>query len=332
MAGKLISLLAVLVVLSLPARAGAQGLAQGVIEGQVVNQTPGGGSVAALDVSLITLAEGEKGETRTTKTDSEGKFRFSAVPVEHRYLVGVNYMEVAYYYPVEFAAGETTKFIQIPVCDTTTSDRAIRIVMRHVVLRAEEGFFSVKEVIWLANQGDRIYVGSEASRVEGRQGTLVFTLPAGASDFAVPEGSVEDYLVVDSTKVINTLLFPPGEKQLVYSYRLPRPSSGELVINLHIDYPTDALDVIVMGEGIEVASTRLTPAEPPTEAEAQFIHFRGENLSRNDIVDVRLSSIRGGTNWAFVIIGIVAAGLILGLVTRLVRRRGHIQEGQGEYQ
>ena len=307
-----------------PGNLAAQGSEQGVIEGQVVNETEGGGSVAGLDVALIALVEGEIRESQTSQTDEEGRFRFTDILVAESYLVRVCYMQIDYYYPIDFSTDETEKSIEVPVCDTTTSDQAIRVHLLHVVLRAEDGYFSVTEVMWLLNEGDKTYVGSEETSFGEIQGTLVFALPEGATDFGVPEESVGDYFLVDNTTVTNTLVFPPGEKEIVFSYILDSPDSGELAIELFADYPTDVLHVMVQGKDVEVASTRLTPAEPiATETGEQFIHFTGDSLARGDTVDIRLSSVPGGDdNPLFTILGAIAAVLIIGLGAYLLVRRG----------
>ena len=319
---KLIYILVILLAIGLPGNLSAQDSEQGVIEGQVVNETDGGGSVAGLDVALIALIEGEARETQTGKTDGEGKFRFTDISVSQSYLVRACYMQIDYYYPIEFSAGETEKSIEIPVCDTTTSDQAIRVYLLHVILHAEDGYFSVTEVMWLLNDGDKAYIGSEETSFGEIQGTLVFTLPEGATDFGVPEESVGDYFLIDNTTVTNTLVFPPGEKEIIFSYRLGAPDSGDLLIELLADYSTDALHVMVQGEDIEVASTQLTPVDPIVmETGEQFIHFTGDSFNRGDTVDIRLSSLSGDTNSILIILGIIAAVVIIGLGTYFLKRR-----------
>ncbi|HEY32071.1 MAG TPA: hypothetical protein G4O10_03060 [Dehalococcoidia bacterium] len=319
---KLIYLSVILLALVLPGNVSAQGIEQGVIEGQVVNETEGGGSVADLDVALIALVDGEAREILTDITDGEGKFRFTDISVAETYLVRVCYMQIDYYYPIEFSADETEKSIEVPVCDTTTSDQSIRAYFLKVILHAEDGYFSVTEVIWLLNDGDKTYIGSEETSFGEIQGTLVFTLPEGATDFEVLEESVGDYFLIDNTTVTNTLIFPPGEKEIIFSYNLDTPSSGDLVIELFTDYPTDALHVMVQGEDIEVASTRLNPADPiMMDTGEQFIHFVGDSLSRGDTVDIRLSSLAGDTNSTPIILGAIAAVVIIGFGTYYLMRK-----------
>jgi hypothetical protein len=319
---KLICILVIILAVVLPGNVSAQDSEQGVIEGQVVNETEGGGSVSGLDVVLITSVDGETDEVQTVQTDGEGRFRFTDVSVAQSYLVRVCYMRVDYYYPLDFDDGETEKTIEVPVCDTTTDDQAISVYLLHVILGAEDGYFSVTEVMVLLNEGDKTFVGSEETNFGGIQGTLVFTLPEGATNFGVLEESVGDYYIVDDNTVTNTLVFPPGEKEIIFYYNMDIPSSGDLAIELLMDYPTDALHVLVQGEDIEVSSTQLNPADPIViETGEQYIHFVGDSLNRGDTVDIRLSSSSGDTNSILIIIGIMVAVVIIGVGTYFLMRR-----------
>jgi len=314
---RFIAILVVLIILGLPGTTFAQESAEGAINGQVINGTEGGGSVAGIEVTLITYINDVISETRTTKTDKEGKFQFDNVATEHEYLVSVRYVEVDYYYPVVFDPGETTAYVEIGVCDTTTSDQAIRIGLAHTIINIEEESLQVTEVFWLVNDGDRTYTGTD--------GVLVFTLMEGATVFEAPQELMPDYQFLDNNRVAYLVPFPPGERQLVYSYRLTKPSSNELAIPLEVHYPTDVLELMIAGEDIEVAVTQLAPAEPVvTDTGERFIHFQGENLPRGTVVNLRLSNVSGSSVpysvILYVIIGVVIAGIAVYLMKRMRKR------------
>ena len=134
-----ITILAVLFTFGLATAALAQGSTEGVINGQVINDTKGGSSVAGIDVSLITYINDVIAGMRTTKTDREGKFQFGRVATEHKYLVSAKYMEVDYYCSAAFDPGETKTYVEVMVCDATTSDEAIRVRLAHAIITVEEG-------------------------------------------------------------------------------------------------------------------------------------------------------------------------------------------------
>jgi hypothetical protein len=314
---RLVAVLLVFLMFGLPLTALAQEPADGVINGQVVNGTEGGGSVAGIEITLITYVDEVVEETRTTETDEEGAFRFDNVATEHEYLVSANYMEVDYYYPVIFEPGETVAFVEVGVCDATTSDEAIRVGMSHIIVGVEEEGIQVTEVFWLVNDGDRTYVGTE-----GAEGVLVFTLPEGALSFGAPPELMLDYQFITDNKVTYLVPFPPGERQLLFSYMLAKPGSTEFTIPLEVDYPTDGLELMVEGENIEVATAQLAPAEPVIIGTGErFIHFRGENLPRGTVLDLRFYDVAGGIDLPLVIIGVVIAVIVIGIAVYLLKRR-----------
>jgi hypothetical protein len=304
-----------------PVAALAQESGIGNISGQIVNGTEGGGSVAGIEVSLITYVNGVAGEARTTIADSKGKFQFEDVTTDNEYLVSTEYMDVNYYYSVAFEAGETTVYVEVGVCDSTDSDEAVRVEQAHTIINAEENDLLVTEVFVLLNDGDKTYVGTN--------GVLVFTLPQGAIDFQAPQEQAPDYEFLDNNRVTYLVPFPPGERQIIYAYTLPVLSHDGLTIPLQVDYPTDVLDIMVAGEDIEVAVTQLTPADPiVTGTGERFIHFHGENILRNTVINLSLSHLSDGGSPFFVILWVIIAVVIIGIAVYLLKRwrRGKTNE------
>jgi hypothetical protein len=312
---RLIVILAILLAFGLPATALAQEPGEGVINGQVVNGTEGGGSVAEVKVVLITYAGDTIAETGTAITDDEGQFRFDNIPIDDEHLVTARYMGVDYYYPVVFEPGEKTTYVEFGVCDATTSDQAIRIGMAHTVMDVEEDSLEITEVYWLVNDGDMTYVGTD--------GVLVFALPEGAIGFEAPEELMPDYQLLDDNRVTYLVPFPPGERQLVYSYRLVKPDSDEFAIPLEISYPTDSYELMVGGEEIEVAVTQLAPADPIFASDGErFIHFWGEDLPRGTVINLSLSSLSESGGAFLTILWIIIAAVVIAGITFYLLKKG----------
>jgi hypothetical protein len=308
----LIVILSILLIFGLPVEALAQEPADGVINGQVINGTEGGSSVAEVEVILITYVDDVVAGTRTAKTDEKGEFQFDNVVIEYEYLISAKYMEVYYYYSVAFEPGETTAYVEVGVCDATTSDESIRVGLAHIIVTVEEESIQLTEVFWLVNDEDRTYVGTD--------GVLVFTLPEGALSFEAPQELMLDYQFLKDNKVTYLVPFPPGERQLVFSYMLAKPDSAEFTIPLEVDYPTDSLELMVEGEDIEVAVDQLAPAEPViTDTGERFIHFWGENLSRGMVLNLHLHDTSGGSNLLIVILGVIIVVIIAGIAVYLMK-------------
>lgn len=312
----LIAILLVLLLSGLPVPTQAQEPANGVINGQVINGTESGHGVDDIEITLITYVDGMVAETRTTKTDAEAKFQFDDVALENQYVVSAKHMEVDYYYLVTFDPGVTTTYVEVGVCDTTSSDEAISVALAHIIIDVEEESLQITEVFWLVNDGDRTYVGTD--------GVLAFTLPEGWFGFEAPQELVSDYKFIDDYRITYLVPFPPGERQLVYSYRLAKPDSAEFPIPLEIDYPTENLELMIEGEDIEVAINQLAPAEPViTGTGERFIHFRGVNIPSGTVIDLSLCNL-SSNDWMvsvilWIIIGIAMA--IVCLAVYMVKRR-----------
>jgi len=311
-----IAILAIFLFAGLPAGALAQEPVEGTISGQVINGTEGGGSVGGTVVSLLVYVDGLLSDTRTAVSDSEGKFEFVNINMEHTYLVSASYMDVDYYYPVVFEPGETVAYVEVGVCDTTTSDDNIRVGLTRKIVDFDDENLSVTEVYWLMNDGDRTYVGTD--------GVLFFPLPQGAYSFEAPEELMIDYQLLDGDMVTYLVSFPPGERQLIYSYKLPGGDSDRLDIALAVNYPTDFLELLVAGDGVEVAVGQLAPVEPVVaDSGERYLYFRGQNFSPDEVINVHLSGLSGGGGFPFyvlwIIIGVAVAVLAIYVVRRMLK-------------
>lgn len=311
---RIIFILAALCLIGWPAAVQGQEPTGGEINGQVVNGTEGGGSVAGVEVTLITYVDDMISDTTTTITDGEGRFRFSDVAREHAYLVSAKYMDVDYYYPVAFESGEETARVEVGVCDVTDSDRDIGVGLAHTMINVAEDSLKVTAVYRLYNDSDTTYVGAD--------GSSVFTLPEGAFAFEAPQELVIDYELLEDNRVAYLVPFPPGERQLVYAYSLPRPDDAEFNLPLKIDYATESLELMIAGDGIEVSLNELAPADPVVnDAGERFIHFQGKDLPRDTVVNIRLSGRNGDGGFPLYILWIIIAALVIGIAVYLLKRK-----------
>jgi hypothetical protein len=296
----------------------AQDTGEGTVEGQVLNGTAGGGSVAGVEVTLISYINDALGDTTTATTDDTGNFRFDGVNPEHQYIVTIRYMGVDYYYPVEFESGAAA-YVEVGVCDTTNSDDLIRAGINHKIVEIEAESLKITEVLWLVNDGDKTYVRPD--------GVLDFTLPRGASGFEAPEELLIDFQLLGENTVTYLVPFPPGERQIIYSYRLDKPDGDELDISLVVDYPADSVELLVDGDDIEVSVGQLAPAEPVITGDGErFIHFHGENIPRGMTINLRIENLSSQSGFPlyviWIIIGVVIAVTAVFMVIRRRKRGG----------
>ncbi len=311
-----LSVFLIILFLLLPVQALAQESDEGEILGQVINDTAGG-SVGGVPVTLIIYVDNQLADTATTVTDSNGEFSFTNIDMRHTYLISVKYEEVDYYYQVVFEPGETTVYVTAGVCDVTTSDEAIRIGKAHAVIELEEEF-RITEVFWLFNDGNRTLTGTDS--------VLVFTLPDGAYDFGAPQELMIDYQLLDNNRLTYLVPFPPGERQLIFSYSLARLDDDEISIPVTVDYPADSLEIMVAGEDIEVVVSRLAPADPVFgETGERFIHFEGANITRSSTIEVTISGLAAGTSVP-IAVWIIVAAIVCGAIIYLLSSKGKGKE------
>jgi hypothetical protein len=307
-------LAAFLVLSGTAAPAYAQDSGEGTIIGQVVNGTEGGGSVAGIEIMLLYYFNDTLVGTTAARTDDEGNFQYDGVSLENQYIVTANYMDVDYYYPVEFESGAATARVQVNVCDATENDDLIRVGITHKIVTLEAENLQITEFLWLVNDGDMTYFR--------RNGVLVFTLPEGAFGFIAPQELMVDFQLLGNYMVTYLVPFPPGERQLVFTYKLAKPDSRKFEIPLAIDYPTDTVEIMVGGEDIEVSVSQLAPAEPIVTDDGQrFMHFHGENFSRNTVINLSISDLSGGSGFPFYIFWIIIPVAVAGTVVFVVVRK-----------
>lgn len=309
-----------IMLLALPGVSMADEPASGTIVGQVVNGSEDGGSVVDLDVTLFTFVDRQLAEEGTlSTTDSDGKFRFSdlATDTAHAYRVLVRYQGVEYpSEPIVFPTGETDRPVGVTVFETTTSEEAVKVALAHTIIKFEEDVIVMTEVFQFINEGDRTFIGSGVPLAHEERSILTFSLPPGSTNVDAPMGLIQ----VDDMTLVDVMPFIPGNRQVVYSYSLPRPDLSEYVFSLQVGYPTDKLDVMIQGEGIEAASDQLTTGQ--SMGDVEFIRLTGQQLSRGEILEIRLSGLSKGSGTTVYSIGsTIAAVVILIIIVYLLRRK-----------
>ena len=177
---KRIILLVVILTLSLTAPALAAEPDSGIIEGQVVNGTEGGSSVADQNITLNIYLNDAEVDSTTAKTDAQSRFVFEGLSTElgYSYQVTLNFQQADYTGDwISFDDGETNEFTEVTVYDSTTSDEAIRVAMAHTIIYVEQGSLEVVEYYLFVNETDRTYIGSTMATADGTKETRRFSLP-----------------------------------------------------------------------------------------------------------------------------------------------------------
>jgi hypothetical protein len=159
----------------------------------------------------------------STTTDRNGRYQFSvpAPDTAARYFVSVEHHDIGYFSsPLPAAPGSADTFPAIVVYDTSYSRPTIELRERHIIVRGEDvdGTRQIIEFLTLGNSGRFTRIAQDTSTPVW-QGVL----PLGAAQMAVGESDVGTGAVYGrGGRLAVAAPIPPGEKQLLFSYVVPR--------------------------------------------------------------------------------------------------------------
>ena len=274
----LICLLATLSLL-VPMSIGVWAQGSGVIEGQVLNATPGGATVENVTITLWILDGQEQKVLQEETTDGEGKFRFQGLDTEgYSYQLQVDHQGVSYWSDVAtFSEGEDTLSIPVTVYDTTTDDADLWVEKAHLILDFQAGTILLQEVQILLNNGNKTYVSPGG---EGGE-TIHFPLPQGAANLQLMKGMMACCVAQTEKGFAYTRPVFPGVQEFFFSYELPYQSPS-YTLSKEIAYPTSSLDVLVADVGVEVTAPGLTAQEPLSLQGRRYLHLTGQGLTPAD--------------------------------------------------
>ncbi len=320
-----VALLVTILLLSLTVSASAAEPGQGIVEGQLVNGTEGGRSVADIEVTLKTYLNNDEVGSTSDKTDAEGRFVFDSLATESGYSYQITaFFEEADYSSdwLDFNDGETTKFIEVTVYDSTTSDETIKIATAHTVIYIGPDSLQVEEYYLFANEADRTYIGSKEISTDGKKETLRFSLPKEAFETEYLLGLMGCCIIDNQDGFVDTMPVLPGAREIAYSYEIDH-SSGKYTFSWNVEYPTLRYDLLIQGEGIAVNSSQLSAKEPAEINGIQYQHFSGQDLVAGEILVAQLSGLpetnnQGTVTWVVIGVTVLVGGFFF---TRLMRKK-----------
>lgn len=292
------------------------------ISGRLVNKTPGGQSVAGVEVVHGLEESGQGKEEHRTFTDRQGGFRFDNVSSG----AGLRYRLTVRYQGAEYTASAPTaegagKDLAIPVWDGTTDAGKIRVTRHHLIAESVPEGVKVQEFLVVQNEGDRAFIGSRT--VPGdRRATLEFTLPQGFTQVRYEDGLMECCIVPAEQGFVDTMDVKPGTRELMFSYQLS-PKADPYRLLRRLDYATEEVDLFVAPVNLKVSSENLTYGEKISGQGREYLRFSGRRLDRGALLAVDLAGLpRSSVAWKWLV---YAAAVLLiggGFAYPLARRRG----------
>lgn len=192
-----------------------------LVSGRVIRLS-GGDTVAlvAARVVLHRIGREVQGPLDSTRTGARGDFRFRwSADTGSVYLLSSPYAGIEYFSTPVHLNGTLPDTGVLLVVSDTSSSAILATVSRHLVISkpAPDGTRATLEIVMLANQGATTRVAPDSTTP-----VWVARLPAGAISFQPGNGDVAAEAM--ESRNDSVMLFAPvapGEKQLIYTYKLP---------------------------------------------------------------------------------------------------------------
>ena len=292
-----------------------------VLAGRVLRVTLGGDSVPLAGAFVVGHHVGAQGQgpVDSVRTDAAGRFRIGVARPDTGglYVVSSRYRGIGYFGdPVAPQDRAQSAALTLVVYDTSAAGPALTVALRHLVLPTPDadGSHRVLDIFQVHNAGTTTRVVADSNGTTWR-----VRLPAGIVNFVLGESDVSPAAVRrEGDEMLVSAPFPPGDKQVLASYTLPR---GTRELRIPIDQPTARFDLLAEDSASSASGPGVSTA-PPLQLEGRtFRRFAAERLTGGAVVTLRLAAAAdAGRRFTWLIV--VGAGLGLGaaLVYFLGRR------------
>jgi len=227
-----------------------------LVQGFLSNRTTGEPGPEGIEVMLHAWDESGAARGMVHSVSGPRGGKFEGVTVEE----GLFFAVMAVYQGATnlsetFVADEDGRLpeIEVPIYETTTDTTDINIDLLHLVIGTGQGGLMVAEYYALSNHGGRTVVNSGALE-QGREDTLVFTLPPHAANISFPSANPKRYRVFPGGFADTSGISPGvGTSQVVLTYVLPYEES--LTLTRLIPFDINEIKVFIphqLGLQVEV--------------------------------------------------------------------------------
>jgi hypothetical protein len=304
----------VLIAMALSATAAPAQETAGVLRGRVELSGQG---LAGVSVTLHTVTQDTSGAVAAAMSGAAGVFEFMLPAPDTAgftvYFATAEHLGVRYFgAPVH--PGDTVPGYAVVVYDTATAvPGAVRLARRDLVLVPHpDGGWEVNEVIRISNPTDRTLVPPPGIPGWGMR------LPPSAEGFQTGgEETPADQVRLVGDIVSLTASLPPGERDLLFRYRLP---GGEPVAPLNAGVSVDSMNVFVQQPSARLTISGMRPTDMITARGERFLQLSATNLAAD--AELRLEWEADRAPFGAVPAGLGAAALVLALgLAAAVRNR-----------
>jgi hypothetical protein len=280
------SLLALLLVLS---TADIAPDATGIIHGVVLNGSRGNAPIADTNV-VLRAGQGELLEpVAETKTDENGKFAFAEMPLDPTIVFLPGAERDGVHYPAKRLRLNRTNpsaVVVIQAFDAIQSPSPLVALRHEIEVTVEPRVLLVSETMLVANRSDRAYVGDSS----GKDPPVTLQLLVPANFDRVTFGSEfygRRFRIVEHQPVTD-IPWPPGERELKFTYRIPLEGSGGL-FRRPLDLPCNKTSLRVRGAEAKSVSCNL----PRADKFGKYAYFASaaQQLPAGQVLELQIGTL-----------------------------------------
>lgn len=218
----------------------------GAIRGGVVNGSRSEEPIVGAKVILQAGKNGFLEPVGETTTDQDGKYTFADVPIDPTVTLQVGAERDGVHYPAgrfQLSSRRTDADVRIRAFDAVRSPSPLEALRHDIIIAVKGKVIVITEALRIANRSNTAYVGETIGTDPPT--TLRLSIPPNFN--RVTFGSEffgRRFRVVDHQPVTD-IPWPPGERELTFTYRIPLEESGGL-FRRTLDVPTSDLTLRVL--------------------------------------------------------------------------------------
>ncbi|OHB65413.1 MAG: hypothetical protein A2Y77_08780 [Planctomycetes bacterium RBG_13_62_9] len=296
---------------------------------EVTNGTADGASVVGDEVTLQLYKGQEPIRSLQVKIGEGGKAVFEGLPTgqEMAAVARARHQNMAFHgQPVLLAPGANGLSASVQVFDVSTDTSKLSVGTHHIMIAVRSGSLEITEYMQLRNSSDMAVTGSRRDD-QDRPIVIEVKLPESFEDLAASGYFEQPALVLTPNGFYDTMAVPPGEHQVMFSYKLDI-DRGAVKIAKEMTLPTAELTVFWEHgqgtlEGLGGPNGRLANAEGlPLE------YYQRNDLKPGDRIAFQICGFtaRGSDTHTWIILAAVFAAIVVVALLRL--RPTSIRMGQ----
>jgi 5-hydroxyisourate hydrolase-like protein (transthyretin family) len=274
--------------------------------------------LAGIRVVLHRVGQDTQGPIDSTRSDRDGRFRFSFhADTAAFYLVSGRYAGIEYFSnPVATNPHRPDSAVTVVVYDTS-SNAPVVMEARHLVVTrpGENGDRGVLDLVILKNTGRRTRIASDSLHP-----SWSIPLPSGTIGLDVGESDISAGAVARrGDSLLISAAISPGEKQLTLQYEIP---AGTDSIRLAIRNPGVTINVLAEEPGTKVAGPGLALADSQVIQGRSFRRWTGR-VSATGVVRIAVPRRPTTPRWVlYTLVGALGLGLAAAAWRLLARKPG----------